>query len=277
MHVVRAVKPAMCSMGRARSLIRRSGERSSKFCGPALSLKRNPTLVRGICYCSNSDDRMPTAPTFLLLRCWNVRGGCCCGLRQDTVVNGKEREFKTVRHADLIVDVAQIVLDDLLGGAKLVGDFLVLITLDDERDDLELLRSQAIAHTRADEVVLLNLLGDVRAFGAGLAMGNFAHAREKSLAGDAAEDDAVDTLRQQLTGILAGLTHYKHTGTTALGNVHHGAQVGVEVRRADEHVRAQLLERDEHLFRRLRLRDDANVLFYREYLRDASAKNRLVI
>jgi hypothetical protein len=64
-----------------------------------------------------------------------LRDGCgCgggCGLVQDAVVNREERQFQRVRHTNLVVDVAQVVLDHLLGRAKRGGDFLVLVPLND--------------------------------------------------------------------------------------------------------------------------------------------------
>src|SRR5882724_3715250 len=54
---------------------------------------------------------------------------CRSRLIQDPVMDGKQRQFQPVRHADLVIDVAQIVLDHLLGGSQLRRDFLVLVTL----------------------------------------------------------------------------------------------------------------------------------------------------
>src|SRR5580765_7661578 len=67
------------------------------------------------------------------------RGG---GFVQDAVVDGEQCQFQPVGNADLVVDVAEVVLDDLFGRTKLSGDFLVLITLDDERYDAEFLGGQ---------------------------------------------------------------------------------------------------------------------------------------
>ena len=50
---------------------------------------------------------------------YRTRRGCCRGLIQDPVMDGEQRQFQPVRHADLVVDVAQIVLDDLFGRAEL--------------------------------------------------------------------------------------------------------------------------------------------------------------
>src|SRR5258705_6327378 len=57
------------------------------------------------------------------------------GLIQDAVVDREQRQLQTVGDADLVIDVAQVVLDDLLGGAELGGDFFILVSLNDERND----------------------------------------------------------------------------------------------------------------------------------------------
>ena len=41
------------------------------------------------------------------------------GFVQDAVVNGEQRQFETVRHPDLVVHIAQVILDHLLGSAQL--------------------------------------------------------------------------------------------------------------------------------------------------------------
>src|SRR5450631_2986725 len=71
------------------------------------------------------------------LRCDPSRS-CGRGLVQNAVVDGKERQFQPVRHADLVVHVAQVVLDDLLGSAELRGDLFVLIPLNDQGNDAQL-------------------------------------------------------------------------------------------------------------------------------------------
>ena len=49
------------------------------------------------------------------------------GLGQDAMVDGKQRQFQPIGDADLVVYVAEIVLDHLLGGAELLGDLLVAV------------------------------------------------------------------------------------------------------------------------------------------------------
>ena len=84
----------------------------------------------------------------------SVSGSSCRGgLGQDAMVNSEQRKFKTVGNADLVVNVAQVIFDDLLGGAELRCDFLVLVALHDQGDDAEFLGGEAVANTSADEIV----------------------------------------------------------------------------------------------------------------------------
>ena len=66
------------------------------------------------------------------------------------MVDGEEGEFEAVGDAGLVVDAAQVVLDDLFLGAELVGDVFVLAALNDECDDLHLFGGEAVADAGAD-------------------------------------------------------------------------------------------------------------------------------
>ena len=46
-----------------------------------------------------------------------------------------ERQFQTIGDAELVVDLAQVILDDLLGRANLVRDFFIAHAAGDARDD----------------------------------------------------------------------------------------------------------------------------------------------
>src|SRR5258708_8712280 len=106
--------PSCARLGRARAVapLKQKAARRAAFCIP-----REGALV--------ADARA--------LR--RLRNGCGCGggccFVQDAVVNGEQRQFQPVRHTNLVVDVAQVVLDHLLGRAQLGGDFLVLVPLND--------------------------------------------------------------------------------------------------------------------------------------------------
>ena len=75
-----------------------------------------------------------------------------CG--QHAVVDGEERQLEPVADAGLVVDGAQVVLDDLLGGLEAEGDLAVLAALHDERDDAHLLGGEPVADARAHHVFL---------------------------------------------------------------------------------------------------------------------------
>src|SRR5437763_10213263 len=69
--------------------------------------------------------------------------GSCCRFGQDAMVDGEQRQFQAVRDADLVIHVAQVILDDLLGGAELGGDFFVLVSLHNQGNDLQFLGGDA--------------------------------------------------------------------------------------------------------------------------------------
>src|SRR5215470_2716364 len=51
------------------------------------------------------------------------------------MVNGVEREFEAVGHAEFVEDVVEMIFDGLFGDEKLFPDFLVAETLSDELND----------------------------------------------------------------------------------------------------------------------------------------------
>src|SRR5438067_1193082 len=54
------------------------------------------------------------------------------------MVNGEERQLQAIGDANLVVNVAQVVLDDLLGGAEMVGNLFILVALDDVGNDAQI-------------------------------------------------------------------------------------------------------------------------------------------
>ena len=70
-------------------------------------------------------------------------------------MQSEKRQLEPVGDADLVVDVAQIILDDLLGSPQLQSDLFVLETLNDQRHDAQFFRRQAIANARSDKVVVV--------------------------------------------------------------------------------------------------------------------------
>jgi hypothetical protein len=112
-------------------------------------------------------------------------------------MNGEESEFETVGDAGLVVDGAEVVLDDLLLGAELVGDVLVLAAFGDESDDLKLLRGEALEDHDADAVGRGHGL-DLGALHGTLAGGDAVEAIDQLGACNGAEDDAFDAQGDRL-------------------------------------------------------------------------------
>ena len=54
------------------------------------------------------------------------------------LVNGVERQFQTIRNAQFVEDVVQMVLHCLLADKHLFGHLFVLVTLRDQRHDFAL-------------------------------------------------------------------------------------------------------------------------------------------
>src|SRR6185437_198346 len=107
-------------------------------------------------------------------------GRRCRGFVQDSVMNREQSEFKTVGNADLVIHVAQIVLDHLLSGAQLSRDFLVLVSLNNERNNAKLFRGEAIAHAQSHHVVFSELAWNRDVLDPGLATRDFAYAIDQS-------------------------------------------------------------------------------------------------
>ena len=107
-------------------------------------------------------------------------GRRCRGFVQDSVMNREQSEFKTVGNADLVIYVAQIVLDDLFGCSQLSRDFLVLVSLNNERNNAKLFRGQAITHAQSDHIVFGQFTGYGDVLDPGLAAGHFAYAIDQS-------------------------------------------------------------------------------------------------
>ena len=61
------------------------------------------------------------------------------------VMDAVERQLQAVGNAQLVVDLAQIILDHLLGGADLLGDFLVAHALRHARDNQQFLVAEPVS------------------------------------------------------------------------------------------------------------------------------------
>ena len=132
-------------------------------------------------------------------------------LLQQLVVEAVESEFETVGDAELVVDLAQVVLDDLLGGADLVSDFFVAHASGDAADDGQLLFGELGLDFGIGEAGGLGAIGlddpaDGLVVDPGLALGDLADAFDEEIGGDGAGDDTADAAAIELDGVgLVGL------------------------------------------------------------------------
>jgi len=123
-----------------------------------------------------------------------------CKFLVQLVMQAVECQFEAVRDAELVIDLSQIVLDDLLGGAQLERDFLVPLALGNAGDDRHLFWRQAWLAARAHQCSGLRpvrvdhpvhrLIVDP-----GLAGGDSAHAADQQIGRDGARDDAAHAAR----------------------------------------------------------------------------------
>lgn len=100
-------------------------------------------------------------------------------------MDGEEGQLEAVGDSGLVVDGAQVVLDDLLFRAKLHGDVFIFAALDDEGYDLHLFGGEAVADAGAYGVGGLHG-GDVGALEEALALADTANAVNEVVAGHTA-------------------------------------------------------------------------------------------
>ena len=134
-----------------------------------------------------------------------ARVGFGCVLMQ-LVVEAVEGELEAIGNAQLVVDLAQIVFDDLLGGTELVGDFLIALALGDAGDDEHLLLVEAGLIARVIHVAGLGAIGfdnpgDGLIVDPGFAGGDFAHALNEQIGRDGTGNDAADTATVKVDGV----------------------------------------------------------------------------
>jgi hypothetical protein len=125
----------------------------------------------------------------------------------DLVVEAVKGEFEAVADAELVVDFAQVVFDDLLGGSELEGYLLVALALCDAGDDGDLLGREAGLAARADESSSLCAIGlddpiDGLIVDPGFTGGDAAHATHEQVGRDGAGDDAPDTASVEFNGVV---------------------------------------------------------------------------
>ena len=154
--------------------------------------------------------------------------------RQDAVVNGEQRKLKTIGDTDLVVDIAQIVLDHLLGGAEFGGDFLVLITLHDQGNDTQFLLREAVDDAGTDHVVLADFDGNGIVLDPGVTARNGAHAIEQVRSGHVAEDNTVSTGAEIAGRIFARFRNHDEPAFDFRCRLGQTVNVGIKVGGADD-------------------------------------------
>jgi hypothetical protein len=205
-------------------------------------------------------------------------------LLQELVVETVEGQFQTVGDSELVVDLAQVVLDDLFGGADLVGDLFVAHAAGDAADDRELFLGELGLDLGVGEAGGLRTVGfDDPANGLivdpGFAVGDLAHALDQQIGGDGARDDAPDAAAVEFYGVglvgLGDLDDELGAGGLAdqFGDGVDGA--GDELAFKDDDVGGVALQGGVEVGEGLDLRDDADVVFESEDLAHADAIDRL--
>ena len=123
-------------------------------------------------------------------------------------VQGK---LEAVRDAELVVDLAQVVFDDLLGGADLVSDFFVAHASGDAANDGQLFFGELGLDLRIGEAGGLGAIGlddpaDGLVVDPGLSLGDLADAFDEEIGGDGARNDTADAAAVEFDSIgLVGL------------------------------------------------------------------------
>jgi hypothetical protein len=127
------------------------------------------------------------------------------------VVQAVERELEAVGDAEFVIHLAQVVLDDLLCGADLVGDLFVPHAAGDAADDGELFLGELWLDARVGERGGLGAVGlddpaDRLVVDPSLAVGDLADALDEEVGGDGAGHDATHSATVELDDVgLIGL------------------------------------------------------------------------
>jgi hypothetical protein len=200
-------------------------------------------------------------------------GGC---FGEDSVVDGEEGEFEAVGDAGLVVDVAEVVLDDLLLGAELGGDVFVFTALDDEGDDLHLLGGEAVADAGSDAVDGLHG-GYVGALEAALAAGDAADTVDKGSAFNVAADDAVNESGDFVGDMLRVFSDEDEFAVVGVGLKDEGGEVGAEAGGDEDDGGAGGFHGGGEAGQVFALGDDANVVLQGEDAGSSGTEDGLII
>lgn len=192
-------------------------------------------------------------------------------------MNREERELKAVGNTDLVIDVSKIVLNHLFGGTELRGDLFVLESLNDQRNDAQLFRREAVANARSDDVVLRRFGGGSGVLNPGFAARDFAHTLDQRCSAHVAEDHAADAELQVLRAVVGAFDDDDEARLDLLRGFDELANVHAHRGGKDEDVGAEALQRDHHAVGVFALRDDAEIVFDGQHLGGAGAEYGLAI
>src|ERR1700712_3934008 len=117
-----------------------------------------------------------------------------------------EGEFEPVGYAEFVVNLAEVVLDYLLGCADLVGDFFVAHAASDAANDRQFLGRKlglgfGVRQRRCLGTIGLNDPADGFVVDPGFAGGNFSDALDQEIGRDGARDDAADASAVEFYGV----------------------------------------------------------------------------
>lgn len=196
---------------------------------------------------------------------------------EHAVMNGEEGEFETVGDAGFVVDAAQVIFDDLFGGAEAHRDFLVFAALNDEGDDFHFLGGEAVADASSDAVLF-----DGEVFGSAGTDGTFAagdasDAIDECGASYGAMHDAVDAGVEVGLDGLADFSDEEAAAAVDAGFFDDLWYGQLESRGKDDGGTAKGFHGRKEAVWFGALGDDAEVIFHGEDFGGSSAKNGLII
>jgi hypothetical protein len=189
---------------------------------------------------------------------------------QQLMVETVQGELQAVGDAELVVDLAQVVLDDLFGGADLISDFLVAHAAGDATDDGQLLLRELGLDLGIGEIGGLGAVGlddptDGLIVDPGLAFGDLADTLDKEVGGDGARDNATDAAAVELDGVgfvgFADLDDQLGFGRLAYKFRDGVDGAGDELAFEDDDVGGVALQGGIEVGEGLDLGDDSNVVF----------------
>ncbi len=207
-------------------------------------------------------------------------------LFEQLMVETVESQLETVGDAELVVDLAQVVLDNLFGGADLVGDLFVAHAAGDAADDGQLFFGELGLDLGVGEAGGLGAVGfddpaDGLVVDPGLTLGDLADAFDEQVGGDGAGHDSANAAAVELDGIgfvgLGDLDDELGFGglTDEFGDGIDGA--GDELAFEQDDIGGVALQGGVEILERLHLSNDPDVIFEGKDFLHADAVDRLRI